>query len=314
MILVCGEALMDFFPAEFEPERSGFRSFHSRVGGSPFNVAFGLARLGVPCAFLSCLSTDLFGSILRQFLVGEGVDLSLIHTVERPTTLAFVQTEPDGSPQYAFMGENAADRMLSIETLPVHLSEEIRALAFGSFSLAVEPCGTAYEALLLREASKRIIAIDPNVRPRLVVDMEAYRLRLERMIQLSDIVKVSKEDLRELYGENANFTDSASRWQQQGVTLVVITDGAQGAHALLDGEWVFFPAKSTVVVDTVGAGDSFHSALLAGLYQAGYLTRESLPSLRHEAIAPIISRAIIAASVTCARQGANLPLLSDLNR
>lgn len=129
---------------------------------------------------------------------------------------------------------------------------------------------------------------------------------------LSDIVKVSTEDLRELYGATADFFDIAGRWQQEGAKLVVVTDGASGAHALLRGEWAFFAAEGTTVIDTVGARDSsFHSALLAGLHQAGYLTREALSSLSHEAIAPVISRASIAASITCSRQGADLPRLSD---
>lgn len=310
MILVCGEALIDFFPAATEGGSS--LEFSGRAGGSPFNVAIGLARMGVPSAFLGCLSTDLFGTTLRQRLLDEGVNLSLVHTSEQPTTLAFVQTGPDANPCYAFMGNNAADRQLSAVTLPASLPDDIRAISFGSFSLAVEPCGTAYETLARREASSRIVALDPNVRASLIPDMEEYRQRLERLVNLSDIVKVSTEDLCELYGADTNISDVASRWFQQGTSLVVVTDGARGVHTLLGGRWTFFPARSVAVTDTVGAGDSFQAVLLAGLYRAGHLTRDALSSLTHEKLCIVIEQAIAAASITCTRQGADLPYLADI--
>jgi len=310
MILVCGEALIDFFPPAAEGR--GTLEFSGRAGGSPFNVAVGLARLGIPAAFYSSLSTDLFGTALRQTLLDEGVDLSLVCMSRQPSTLAFVQTGPDANPRYAFMGDNAADRQVSVETLPASLPDDIRALSFGSFSLAVEPCGTAYETLMRREAPHRVIALDPNVRSSLIPDMEKYRQRLERLVGLSNIVKVSTEDLCELYGADTNITDVGGRWFQHGPSLVVITDGAKGVHVLLDGKRTFFPARTVVVTDTVGAGDSFHAALLAGLYRTGYLTQDAFPSLRHEELAPVIEQAIAAASVTCTRQGADLPYLIDL--
>ncbi len=335
MILVCGEALIDFFPSgafcaevasssaeqNVEDKRpwSMMRSFDfsGRFGGSPFNVAFGIARLGVPSAYFGCLSTDFFGEALASFLAREGVDLSFVRRSGQPTTLAFVQTAPDGTPTYAFCGEAAADRMLTASDLPIALPGSITALSFGSFSLAVEPCGTAFETLLLQEALRRVVALDPNVRARLVSDKDTYRQRLERLIGAAAIIKVSTEDMQALYGPG-NPYEIARTWNRQEkgqprAKLIVITDGANGAQALLEGEWITFPATPVPIADTVGAGDTVQAALLAGLHTRNLLTHSALNRLTCDQAAPVIAQAITAATFTCTRRGADLPHTADFN-
>ena len=307
MILVCGEALIDFFPSN---SADAVLDFSGRFGGSPFNVAFGIARLGVPSAFLSSLSTDFFGQALKSFLENEKVDLSFVRYSEQSTTLAFVKTGPDGSPNYAFLGENAADRLLTKDNLPPTLPDSITALSFGSFSLAVEPCGTAYEALMAREAGRRVVALDPNIRARLIADMTVYRERLRRMLNSAAIVKVSTEDLQALYGSRSPL-EIAKEWSGFGPALIVVTDGPNGAHALIDGDWITFPGQAVDVIDTVGAGDTFQAAMLSGLYTRGLLTLANLKTLTRDQAAPVIEQAIKAAGLTCTRRGADLPHAAD---
>ncbi len=311
MILVCGETLIDFFPSD-TPDGAHF-SFVGKYGGSPFNVAFGITRMDAPAAFFSCLSNDMFGRELKNFLLEEGVDLSLSRFSDRPATLAFVQLDASGSPQYAFNNDGAADRMLTTDDLPAALPDQISALSFGSFSLAVEPCATAYETLMQRESSRRVIALDPNIRPRLIADMDAHRGRIERMLDHAAIVKVSTEDLQSLYGDK-NPETIAREWQTHGPSLIVITDGANGASALVGDDWVSYPGKPVRVIDTVGAGDTFQATLLAELYKKKLLRHTALKTLTQEKIAPIIQTAIAAASLTCTRQGADLPYAADLKK
>ncbi len=309
MILVCGEAIIDFLRIRDGGETP--MSFAACLGGSPFNVAFGVARLDAPSAFLSCLSTDFFGQQLEDFLRQEGVDLSWLAHSDHPTTLAFVQVGSDGSPQYSFVGERAADRMLSPEMLPQVLPSNIQALSFGSFSLAVEPCGSAYESLLHREAQRRVVAFDPNIRTRLVANMDVYRQRLARVLKSVSLVKVSTEDLRALYGP-VNPEEIARQWRALGPALVIVTDGPNGAHVLLGNEWISFPGKAVAVVDTVGAGDTFQAALLAGFHRRGLLTHDALRNLTSDKIRPVIEECLTAAAITCMTQGANLPRLADV--
>lgn len=307
MILVCGEALIDFFPAG--PGTS--LDFRGKPGGSPFNVAVGIARQNVPASFLSVLSTDMFGQTLRRFLIDENVDLSLAGESDRPTTLAFVQTGPEGVPQYAFIGEQAADRALTEDMLPATLSENIRALSFGSFSLAVEPCGTAYQALMRREQGRRVIALDPNVREHLIADQRAYRQRLDSLLRMASIIKVSTEDLSVLHASESP-EDVARRWQAMGPSVIIVTDGSNGAFTLLNGTWTHFSGERVTVADTVGAGDTFQASLLAGLAVTGQLDLEALRTMTQDRLAPIVKRAITAAAMTCTRRGADLPRADEL--
>lgn len=307
MILVCGEALIDFFPAGSDNSLD----FRGKPGGSPFNVAVGAARQNVHTSFLSVLSTDIFGQMLRRFLIDEKVDLSLARESDHPTTLAFVQTGPDGVPQYAFIGEQAADRILTEDMLPDTLSDDIRALSFGSFSLAVEPCGTAYEALMRREQGHRVIALDPNVREHLIPDQRAYRERLDRLLQMASIIKVSTEDLTVLY-QSESPEDIARRWQATGPTVIIVTDGSNGAYTLLNDTWTHYSGERVTVADTVGAGDTFQASLLAGLALTGQLDLVSLRNMTQDRLAPIVKRAITAAAITCTRRGADLPRTAEL--
>ncbi|GAB2174704.1 carbohydrate kinase family protein [Dongia sp. agr-C8] len=309
MIVSCGEALIDFMPIEHE----GAPAYRPFPGGSPFNVAIGLGRLGAPSGFLSRISTDFFGDLLLRTLRDNGVDTRYVKRAADPSMLAFVSHRPEGEPQYAFFANGAADRCITEHDLPAALGDEVACLhlGLGAISTLAEPAATTFETLLKRESKRRVLAIDPNVRPNLIKDRDAARARLESWVSLCDIVKVSRADFDWLYPDRS-IEDSAAAWRDLGPKLVVMTLGADGAMALLDGTKVAVPGRKIGVVDTVGAGDSFHSALLAGLNERGLLTRDGLNKLDVGVLKILLDQAVAAAAITCSRAGANPPTKREL--
>ncbi len=321
MILVCGEALMDVFVEAPDPGAlRGGTALPARIvpGGSPFNVAVGLARLGVPTGFLGGLSRDHFGTHLRDLLAREGVDTGLLLRSGQPTTLSVVATDGEGVPSYSFHGEGAADRVLTTADLPARLPDRIRALVLGSYTLAVEPVGSALLALAEREGGRVPVSLDPNLRAAVVGDLAAWRLRFERFVATASIVKASEEDIAAGFGAVGSVADLARRWLAMGPDLVVMTRGPAGAVGFTrGGTMAEVTAPRVTVADTVGAGDSFHAALLARLHDRGAL--ESRAAVSAAARDPALLRdamayAATAAAITCARPGADLPRGEALDR
>jgi fructokinase len=306
VILCCGEALIDMLPRVTD---RGEAAFAPHPGGAVYNTAIALGRLGVRVGFLGGLSSDLFGAQLAGHLAASGVSTALCPRPDRPTTLAFV-TLSDGQARYAFYDENTAMRMLSPVDLPA-IDAGVSALFLGGISLVAEPCGTAYEGLARREAPARVVMLDPNIRPGFVRDESAFRARLSRMIALSDIVKLSDEDLRWLMPGRPEGEAIASL-RAAGPALVLVTRGAAGAEAHHPGGSLQVPAVPVAVVDTVGAGDTFNAGFLAALEAAGALNRAALRGLPAAAIHAALTLATRAASVTAGRAGADPPWRRDL--
>jgi fructokinase len=306
MILCCGEALIDMLPRR---TAEGAAAFAPHPGGAVFNTAIALGRLEVPTGFFSGLSTDMFGEMLATTLGASDVDIGPCERSDRPTTLAFVELV-DGHAKYAFYDENTAGRMLDPARLPV-IGDGVEALFFGGISLVVEPCGSAYEALMAQAAARRISMIDPNVRPSFIRDEAAYRARIGRMIAMADIVKLSDEDLHWLEGPGDAATLAADILQR-GPGLVCITAGADGVTGYTaEGRAEARPPKVRVA-DTVGAGDTFNAGLLAGLWRAGCLTPGSMSDLDMASLGAALDLGVRAAAVTVSREGADPPRAAEL--
>jgi fructokinase len=306
VIVSCGEALIDFLP---RTDASGAAVFRPFPGGSPFNVAVAVGRLGSPAGFFGGLSTDFFGDMLRGALAASGVDLRLAHVSGRPTTLAFVRIE-NGDARYAFFDEGSAGRMLTDVDLPA-LPKTVQALHFGSFSLAEEPCGSAFEALMQREQGDRVICLDPNVRPSLIHNRDGYLARLDRLAAMADIVRLSTEDLAWL-APDMRFEDLATDWLGHGAKLVILTRGGDGATAVTASAAVSTPGVTIKVADTVGAGDTFTAALLARLEKRGLLTKRGVAGLMRDDLSDVLGFAAKAAAITVSRPGADPPWLREL--
>lgn len=310
MILVCGEALIDLF---VQAKADGNLNAEPVAGGSPYNVAIGLARLGSTAAFCGGLSKDAFGTLLAGRLAREGVDLDLSPRLTNPTTLVIVSTDAAGVPSYRFIGEGAADRALTPADIPAVLSNNIKAITFGSLSMGVEPVGSTYLALAEREKGRRVISVDPNLRASVVGDIGQWRIRQDRFIATANIVKASVEDIEGTYGHDAKVADVAAGWLALGPSLVVITDGENGATAYHAGGKIKVPGRKVNVIDTVGAGDTFHAALLNQFERTGRLTPAGLALLTTAELTEALNFAAAAAAVTCTRRGADMPSLAEAN-
>ena len=301
MILSVGEALIDMLPRTSPAGEPCFAPF---AGGAVMNTAIALGRLGSASAFLTGLSTDLMGDILRDTLHASNVNLDHAVQSDRPTTLAFVKLT-NGHASYFFYDENTAGRMMTSADMPA-LPDTIKAYFTGGIWLAVEPCGTALEALLAREAGTRVTMIDPNVRPSFVRDRSAYTARIDRMIGLSDIVKLSDEDSEWLYGK----TDPQAILAK-GAKVVLVTEGSKGATAYTARGSVHVSAPKITVADTVGAGDTFNAGFLASLDRDGLLSKAAVASLSDDALRAALSLGTRAAAITCSRPGANPPWANE---
>ena len=301
-VLVAGEALIDFLPLPLS-EGTGYRPV---PGGSPFNVAIGLARLGVPTGFVGRLSLDPFGRLLRRHLESNGVDGRYALEGEGPSTLAFITEGPGSEPEYTFFTAGAADRELHPKDLPADLPTDAKALHFGSYSIACEPIGSTLLGWAEQEHEERLIAFDPNLRPALIGDPDRYRNRLARWLQVARIVKASCADVEILYpGDSIEAV--AARWLAQGARLVVITRGADGVSGFLVEGRFDLPGEPVDVVDTVGAGDAFMAGLLAGLDRHGLLSLEAQAAWSPQALHPVLAYAQRVAATTCTRPGADPP-------
>jgi fructokinase len=306
MILCGGETLIDFIPTQ---AGDGAPAYRPANGGSVHNVALTLGRLGVPVGFVGGISTDFFGDALAKGLEANGVSTAHVSRLDRPTTLAFVRMEGNEA-RYAFYDAEAADRHWRLEEMP-EISPDVAALQFGGISLIRRPAAEAYVALMEREAPRRLIAVDANVRPGLVRDEADYRARLDRFLRKAHIVKVSDADLDwiEPGGEAADF---AARLLAGEARIVLVTRGEAGASIYGRRASLARPAVPVKVADTVGAGDSFMGGLLAALHDRGWLLREKLEALVEDDMAQALDFALAVAAVTCSRVGADPPARAEL--
>jgi fructokinase len=306
MIVVSGEALMDVFAGGQTP--TGI-TLDARIGGSPLNVAIGLARMRQPVAFFGALSSGFLGDRLARALNEEGVDTACVCRLDAPTTLGLVGLDARGVASYAFYGEGAADRLVPLSALA--LVPAASAYHFGSYAMVVEPVAGTQRTLVEREHTRSVIAYDPNVRLRVDPQVQRWRDALAWMLPRTHVLKISDEDL-ELLFPGAEPAQLAAAWMRAGVSLVVLTRGARGAEAWAGAHHVVVAPSAVTVVDTVGAGDTFQAALLTALAERSLLAPESLRRLSSEVLEQVLRFAAHAAAITCSRRGADLPRRHEL--
>jgi fructokinase len=306
MIVVSGEALMDVFAAGDTP--NGI-TFDARIGGSPLNVAIGLARLGQAVAFFGAVSSGFVGDRLLRAMRDEGVATTCTWRVDAPATLGLVGLDTHGVPSYAFYGEHAADRQLPLAALAT--VPPARAYHFGSYAMVVEPTAATQRALVEREHRRSVIAYDPNIRLNVEPDLARWRDTLAWMLPHTHLLKVSDEDLSLLF-PGADHERLAAAWIAAGVSLVVVTRGGDGARAWTANHQVSTPPVRVSVVDSVGAGDTFQAALLTALAERSLLSVTALRALSASDLQHVLAFAARAAAITCSRRGADLPRRAEL--
>ncbi|MEU9094849.1 carbohydrate kinase [Streptomyces sp. NPDC048428] len=297
-LLVIGECVADIVRLPGEADRV-------HPGGSPANVAYGLARLGHGATLLTQLGPDTNGRLIRDHLAGAGVDVRTDGSTA-PTPSAAVTLDGAGQAAYTFeitwtLGPVSLDRP------PAHVHT-------GSIAAVTEPGAASVLAAVESLRAAATVSYDPNVRPELMGDHEAAVRKVELCVALSDVVKASDEDLEWLY-PGQDPVKVAERWLAGSPAVVLVTRGGDGAFAVLPDGRVSVEALTTEVVDTVGAGDAFMSGTLHALAAHGLLGpagRERLRSLDRATVTDVLRHAAASAAVTVSRAGANPPGAAEL--
>lgn len=300
MIISLGESLIDFV------SRKGL-TFDGYPGGSPYNTAVAVSRLGTECRFLGRISRDLFGEQLIDYLKLNSVGTDLVVRTDDKSTLSFVKKKNDGQAQYAFFANDTADRNWTEEELnQVVIPANARILHFGSISLSQEPCGSQIEAFLKKQTGKTLLSLDPNIRPSLVPERERYMKRFTDLCRISEVVKLSDEDLLWLYPDLGS-DGALKKLADLGPALIALTTGPDGATIINKNHKVKVPILKQKISDTIGAGDTFHGALLNYLYINKWLSRDKLEALSRGELEALGSYANKAAGINCTRPGADPP-------
>jgi len=306
MLMICGEALLDVFQGE--ETRTGM-ALDANVGGSPFNLAVGLARLGQPAALFTAISTGFAGERLMRTLAQESVNTDAVARTDAPTTLSLIGLDAHGVPSYAFYGVGCADRLVTADHL-ARVPADLALVNLGSYATVVEPTASTQRALVERERAKgaagALIAYDPNIRLNVEPGLARWRDQLDWMLPRTDLLKVSDEDLGLLLPET-RVEDFAARALTAGVKLVVVTRGAKGAIGWNARGSVTADPVPVQVIDTVGAGDTFQAALITWLAEHGALKAAALPALTAVQLGDALAFAARAAAITCSRRGADMP-------
>ena len=265
-IVTLGELLIDFVPTVSGVSLIEAPAFKKAPGGAPANVAAGLAKLGVSCAFLGKVGDDAFGQFLKETLDEVGVNTEgLIFSEEARTALAFVSLRADGEREFMFYRHPSADMLYRPDEVAVELIKNAKIFHFGSISLISEPSRSATQAAL--KAAKEaglLISYDPNLRLALWPDAEAARTGMLSVWEQSELIKVSEEELTFLTGETDPARAVDKLWHKN-LQLLVVTLGKGGCIYFTPDFQGTVPGFSVKAIDTTGAGDGFVAGLLRGL-------------------------------------------------
>jgi fructokinase len=306
MIAVVGEALIDLVVDD-----AG--QVAARPGGGPFNTARTLGRLGVETTFLGRLSRDGFGRFLRARLAADGVALGLAAPAREPSALAVADagSGSGGQLSYDFYLAGTTAAAFDYPMLAAALPDSVTAVHVGTLALALEPVAAAVERLLLADLPPdTLVMVDPNCRPAVIEDRDAYLDRFERVLHRTDMVKVSVADLGYLC-PGVPPEVAATTLLDDKLALVIVTDGPCPVRAFLPGGEVSVGVPQVAVVDTAGAGDAFGGAFLAW-WTANGLTRDDL--WYTDQVAAALRAAARVAALTCTRPGAEPPSLAEVTR
>ena len=307
MIICAGESLIDMVSFRSEPE------YTPHVGGSNFNSSIALGRLGADCYYFGAVSNDSYGELIENTLRHSKVKEDFVIKTNRPTTLAYADVV-DGIAEYTFVDEHSAGRMLDQTSLKPFVKRVIKAKALlvGGISLQAEPCGTSWQWLIEQVSGHLPIYFDANIRPDFIENKRNYFDRFVELTTKVDIIKISEEDYRYLYGAQ-DFNKVSKVWLDNGVKLVIFTLGSEGSKVIFDNDKeVFVKSKKVDVVDTIAAGDSFNAGFLLSLDEQGLLDRVSLDIISDTQLEKALSYANKVASITVTKKGANPPWLHQI--
>ncbi|MDR0908250.1 MAG: carbohydrate kinase [Spirochaetaceae bacterium] len=307
MLVVAGESIFDMVP-----DSEG--RYSPCPGGGPYNTAIAACRLGQETAFLGRMSRDFFGEALYKRLEDNGVNTGLIARSDNNTMLAMVKLESGRTPQYIFYTEGTAEGGFSTDELPDTSKIDIQTIVTGSISHLIEPVATTIETFVRREKERRpdslLVSYDPNVRPMMIKDKAIFIKSFNKWLGLVDIVKASDEDYRFIFPE-LSPREAMKAVLAKGPSLCITTLGPEGAAAMLkkaDGSILELhgAVEDVPIVDTIGAGDTFHGAFLSRI------TGKNLENMDKNTLQAALDFANRAATLVCMKKGAEPPYLTDM--
>ncbi len=304
-VAVLGEALIDFIVG-------GDGAYRPHLGGSPFNVAIGLARQGITVSYLSPFSDDTFGDQLRDSLIAEGVSVPLARRSLWPTSLALVTIDEKGLPTYRLYREGIADKDTSFEEIQANLPADLKIFHTGSLAITPSQLPKIRRLFELLHAKDVLISVDINIRLRASIDSAAYLAGVRSLLTMADIVKASDEDLEAFKLDKDPRKAAAIAYEDMGSGLLVLTEGRGGA--LLINEQGTIEKSSYPIAhleDTVGAGDTFHSAFLAALLRAGSDNASPL-AVSQQQLGDAVDFACAAAAINVSRAGCSPPTQQEV--
>ena len=306
MIICAGESLIDMVSFRGEAE------YTPHVGGSNFNSSIALGRLGADSYYFGAISNDSYGELIENTLRHSKVKEDFVIKTNRPTTLAYADVI-EGIAEYTFVDEHSAGRLLDQSSLKPFLVglKKAKALLVGGISLQAEPCGSSWQWLIEGVSGHLPIYFDANIRPDFIEDKQRYFDRFVELTSKVDIIKISDEDYRYLFGAQ-DFTEISKSWLNNGVKLVILTLGSDGAKVLYRDHEVSVQSNKVDVLDTIAAGDTFNAGFLLSLDKQGLLDRESLNSIGETQLKTALTFANKVASITVTKKGANPPWLEEL--
>lgn len=317
MILGCGEALIDMVPSV---NTDGAAVFLPCPGGSPYNTVIAVGRMGVPVSFMGGISQDFFGQMLVDRLVENHVETGLITRPEAHSSLAFMKLEKGREPEYVFYTKDTADRSFSAADIPQSFGKKPSCIFFGSISMTMEPVASAIEQFVIAQSALPdgpVISLDPNVRPFMISDHSAYVKRFEKWVAASTIVKISEADFDFIYPD-LELRQALEKVLMMGPTLAITTLGPDGAIAFLKSADASFvevkkPPFQVDVIDTIGAGDTFHGGFLSWLFKNNKMNRNSIAELSAAELEEALLFANKAASLVCSKRGAEPPTITEMD-
>jgi fructokinase len=298
VIVVGGEALVDLVPGETD-------ALVAHPGGGPYNTARTIGRLEQPVAYLGRISTDRFGTRLRDELRADGVSLGAVVETDDPTTLALAELDPAGGASYRFYADGTSVPGLTTAVLP----EAPSMLHVGSLGLVFEPIATTLEALAEARSDTALVTIDVNCRPLAIDDPGTYCARIHRMLAHCHLLKASDDDLAYLEPDRPPV-DAARVLLARGPRVALVTRGGEGSIVVTNDAEIPVPAVQVQVVDTIGAGDAFGGAFLAWWRRRGLGTSE-LGEI--DTVVEATRFASLVAAKTCERAGAVPPRLAEVD-
>lgn len=341
-LAVIGECLVDVVQSETSAPKS-------HVGGSPFNVAVGLARLDHQVVFAGRHGQDDYGRMIARSLKAQGI-IPLLEADDRPTSVATATLDPTGQASYEFsldwslptdeqlrdaFNDVVVQRAPQLRDQPLNAAPHTHQsstsatqrggeatpdncaldhLHTGSLGAMIQPGADTVKTVLQGARDVATISYDPNYRPTLVPNREEARQQVEQFVALSDVIQASTDDLDLLYPERSH-AQTMQAWLELGPALVTVTRGASGAMAMARSGFAEQDAFSIDVADTVGAGDSFMAATLSSLRERGLMgaaNRRALKEISHGDVADVLRTAAQAAAITSSRFGAQPPTGPEL--